>query len=138
MVGILIVTHGNLGLELLKSAELIIGKQTNTYSLGIFHGDSIEEFNKEVMKYIKILDGGKGVLVFTDLYGGSPSNVIALSQREIQSTKFECVTGVNLPMILEALTIRDSIELSLLKEHCMEIGHQGIKDLLYQINLTTE
>jgi PTS system mannose-specific IIA component len=61
-----------------------------------------------------------------------------LSQREIQSTKFECVTGVNLPMILEALTIRDSIELSLLKEHCMEIGHQGIKDLLYQINLTTE
>ena len=138
MLGILIVTHGNLGLELLKSAELIIGKQTNTYSLGIFHGDSIEEFNKEVVKYIKILDKGKGVLVFTDLYGGSPSNVIALTHREIQSTKFECVTGVNLPMILEALTIRDSTELGLLKKHCIEIGHQGIKDLLYQINLTTE
>lgn len=138
MVGILIVTHGNLGLELLKSAELIVGKQNNTLALGLFHGDNIDDFKKRVMKYIKNLDEGEGVLAFTDLYGGSPSNVIAMNLREIQSIKFECITGVNLPMILEALTMRGSYELGLIKKHCMKIGHQGIKDLCNEINLTTE
>ncbi len=138
MIGILVVTHGDFGKGLLKSAELIVGKQNNTVALGLFHGDSIDDFREKIAKAIEKLDDGEGVLVFTDLYGGSPSNATAMNLREIPNIKFECITGVNLPMVLEALTMRESFELSPLKEHCMEMAHQGIKDLCKEINLCVD
>lgn len=136
MIGILVVTHGDFGKSLLKSAELIVSKQNNVIALGLFPGDSIDDFKEKIAKAIKKLDEGEGVLVFTDLYGGSPSNAIAMNLREIEDIKFECSTGVNLPMILEALTMRKSYELCPLKEHCIEMAHQGIKDLYKEINLS--
>jgi PTS system mannose-specific IIA component len=139
MIGVLIVTHGDFGKELLKSAELIIGKQNRTMTLGLFHGDSIDNFRGSIAKAIEMLDEGDGVLVFVDLYGGSPSNATAMNLREIEDNiKVECITGVNLPMILEALTMRESYKLSSLKEHCMEMAQQGIKDLYKEINLSVE
>ena len=101
MIGILVVTHGNLGKELLKSAELIVGTQNNTLALGLFHGDSIDQFREKVIDAVESLDDGDGVLIFADLYGGSPSNIIALSMKEICERHItECITGVNLPMVL--------------------------------------
>ena len=108
MIGILIVTHGNFGTELLKSAELIIGKQDNVKTLGLNHGDNVEELCDRVCESIKELDSGDGVLVFTDLFGGSPSNVVA---RNMEHLNFYSLTGVNLPMLIEALDSRDNIEL---------------------------
>ncbi|HHW02545.1 MAG TPA: PTS sugar transporter subunit IIA [Thermoanaerobacterales bacterium] len=139
MIGVLIVTHGDFGKELLKSAELIIGKQNRTMTLGLFHGDSVDSLKDNISKAIDELNEGDGVLIFVDLYGGSPSNAAAMNlKKNIMDSKVECITGVNLPMILEALTMRASYTLSRLKEHCIEIGHLGIKDLYQQIYPTEE
>lgn len=135
MIGILIVAHGALGKELLNSAELIVGKQQNVMSLGLFHGDNIEYLRENSLKAIKELDEGDGVLVFVDLYGGSPSNAMALNLKVLMNSKVECITGVNLPMLLEALTNRSIMPLEELKKHCIEIGHASIKDLIYEFKL---
>jgi PTS system mannose-specific IIA component len=135
MIGILIVTHGDFGKELIRSAELIVGKQENTLALGLFHGDNIDVFREKIAEYIKKLDNEEGLLIFTDLYGGSPSNAIAINAKRITDVRFKCITGVNLPMVLEALTMRKTLELNQLKEYCMEMAHQGIKDLNKAIEL---
>jgi len=129
MIGILVVTHGNLGKELINSAELIVGKQENTFALGLYHGDNIDDFREKVAKYIQELDNGEGLIVFTDLYGGSPSNTLAITAKKPIGVRFECITGVNLTMVLEALTMRKTLDLSKLKEHCIQMAHQGIRDL---------
>jgi len=134
MIGVLIVTHGDLGKELLKSAELIVGKQNNVATLGLFHGDSMDGFREKITKTIKELEEGEGVLVFVDLYGGSPSNATAMNMKKFfKNTKFECITGVNLPMVLEALMSRSSYNLESLKEHCIQTGLLGIRDLYQQL-----
>lgn len=126
MIGILIVTHGNFGLELLKSAELIIGKQENVETLSLNHGDDVEELYNNVKKSIKKLDKGEGVLVFTDLFGGSPSNATAINMKDL---RFESVSGVNMPMLIEALDLRISYSLEELVDKVIQTGVDGIKNI---------
>lgn len=135
MIGILVITHGNLAEEILKTAQLIVGKQERVLYLGLHYGDSIEEFSVKVKDTISSLDDGDGVLVFSDLFGASPYNAAAFSAGKIESSKFRCITGVNLPMLLEALTTRDECNLESLTEACMTCGIQGIKELFDQIKL---
>lgn len=124
MIGILIVTHGNFGIELLKSAELIIGGQENVETLSFNHGDDVKELHNEVNKSIRRLDMGKGVLVFTDLFGGSPSNVTIANMKKLN---FESISGVNLPMIIEALASRHNSNLEELVNKVIKSGVNGIK-----------
>lgn len=134
MIGILLVTHGKFSEEILKSAELIIGKQDRILTLGLQHGDSIEELGDKVKESIKSLEKGRGVLVLVDLFGGSPYNVVALNSNKIGDAKIRCITGLNLPMLLEAISMRESYELDELIEHCMEGGVTGIKELFQELN----
>ncbi len=70
-------------------------------------------------------------MVFVDLYGGTPSNSIALNlDLNGNEINIECITGVNLPMLLEALTMRNNLKLSELKKYCIEAGINGVKDLV--------
>lgn len=126
MVGIVIVTHGKFATEILKSAELILGEQKDVITLGLEHGDSVEALSQDVNNAIQKLDKGKGVLVLTDLFGGSPSNVTFTNMKEL---KFQSLTGVNLPMLLEALALRTFCQLDELTAKCMEAGVSGIKEL---------
>lgn len=135
MIGMLLVTHGKFSEEILKSAELIVGKQEKILTLGLQHGDSIEELGDKVKESIKLLESGQGVLVLVDLFGGSPYNVVALNSNKIGNAKIRCISGVNLPMLLEAITMRESYELDDLTEHCMEGGAIGIKELFQEINI---
>lgn len=128
MVGILIVTHGNFGTELLKSAELIIGKQENVETLGLNHGDSVDELYKKVKEAIQKLDTGGGVLILTDLFGGSPSNVAAASLKG-NKTGVESVSGVNLPMLIEALDSRTRENLPDMVNQIIQTGIEGIKNI---------
>lgn len=131
MIGILIVTHGKFGQELLESAELIIGELEKTDAISLFPNDSIDDFKKNIIERLKSLDTGKGVMVFVDLYGGTPSNSIALNlDLNGNEINIECITGVNLPMLLEALTMRNNLKLSELKKYCIEAGINGVKDLV--------
>lgn len=126
MVGILIVTHGNFGTELLKSAELIIGKQENVETLGLNLGDNVQELYNAVGEAIQRLDNGEGVLVLTDLFGGSPTNVTAGNMNKY---KFESVSGVNLPMLIEALDSRNIMPLNNLLAKAIQSGIEGIKNI---------
>lgn len=130
MIGILLITHGNLGREFIKSSELIIGKQSGVSALGLFHGDSIEEFNNTVKDNILKMDQGKGVLVLVDIFGGSPSNVTFLNLKEIGGkVNFKYITGVNMPMFLEACMMRGLLELDELADHCCSMAKDGIKNI---------
>ncbi|HLR35675.1 MAG TPA: PTS sugar transporter subunit IIA [Tissierellales bacterium] len=130
MIGILVVTHGDLSKEVIKSAELIIGSQDNYKALGLKHGSNIEEFESNVLDQIENLSSKEGVLVFVDLYGGSPFNTIAKNLNKLNnSIKLECISGVNLPIVLEAFLNRDELNLSDLKNHCLKIGKESIKDI---------
>ena len=108
MFGTLITTHGNLGDELIKSAELIKGKLEDTLHICIDQTKNVEDLKKEINNAIKKLDKGKGVLILTDLFGGTPSNISLSFMKE---GKVEVITGVNLPMVLKLSEAKDDMTL---------------------------
>ena len=130
MVEILIVTHGFLGQALLETANLIIGNVKHTAALGFYHGDGIEHLQERIKKEIYARNQGHGVLVLTDLFGGSPCNMTALVIKEIgHEVDIECLVGANLPLLIEAVTMQKNMSLKELTEHCKKIGMSGIVNL---------
>lgn len=128
MIDILLVTHGQFGTELLRSAELIAGPQEDIETLSLNKEDSIQKFGDAIhQKIASILKGHKKLLVLTDLFGGSPSNVAAANLR---SMRFKCLSGVNLPMLLEAVIQRGAAnDLDQFSNKIMKSGVDGIKDI---------
>jgi PTS system mannose-specific IIA component len=124
MVAVVIMTHGHFGEELFLSAEMILGKQGNVYSISVAPGTVLTEVVDKLDEVIK-KNAGKGVLIFTDMFGGSPSN-IAFSY--VGQPNVEIVSGVNLPMLLKAFSGRMAGEaLKELAESCGEAGKNSIK-----------
>lgn len=139
MVAVLLVTHGDLAKALLNSLSLIIGEVPLIECHGLYHGDNVEEFKEKVGKSITRLNDaseGDGVFVVTDLFGGSPSNVVARCFYDLgKSIKSECVTGVNLPMLLELVTQKEGKSLTELKQMCLEVGPTSIVDLKERVKV---
>ncbi|MDI6777134.1 MAG: PTS sugar transporter subunit IIA [Syntrophales bacterium] len=103
MIGVLITTHGNLGNELIRATELIEGSLKGVHHVSVDQTKTVEELKKEISTAIKKLDQGQGVLILTDLFGGTPSNI---SLSFLKEGKVEVVTGVNLPMLLKLPNMR--------------------------------
>lgn len=97
MIGKLILTHGGLARELLSAAQVISGRLNGFEALSLDWNDTFDEARSKVRAAIERLDEGQGVLILTDMYGGTPSNV-AVTFLEVG--KVEVLTGVNLPMVL--------------------------------------
>ncbi|MEM8964725.1 MAG: PTS sugar transporter subunit IIA [Acidobacteriota bacterium] len=97
MVGILILTHGGLASELLASARVIAGELPSFLALPLDWGDDPDQARVKVSRALDDLDQGDGVLVLTDIFGGTPSNVALSLQDQYQ---IEVVAGVNLPMLV--------------------------------------
>lgn len=133
MVGILVLTHGDFAEGIINSCEIILGKQENTKALGLYPGDSINEFKEKVLYYLKELDLKDGVIVFTDLFGASPYNAVVLNKNNVKDIKFRCITGVNLPMLLEAFSNRNCSKIDDIVEKCIKIGTEGIKELFDEL-----
>jgi len=123
MIGVLITTHGNLGNELIKAAELIKGPLNDILPVSIDQTKDVEEIKKEIGNAIKKLDKGKGVLILTDLFGGTPSNISLSFMKE---GKVEVLTGVNLPMLLKLSELKDDMSL---KEFACFIKEYGQKNI---------
>ena len=98
MIGALVVTHGQLGRELVAAAEMIVGNISHIQAVLIGWHDDVNDARKDIEKRIGEVDTGAGVLILTDMFGGTPSN-IAFSLHE--PGRIDVVTGVNLPMILK-------------------------------------
>ena len=109
MIGVLIITHANLGYELIKAAEMIKGDIKGITSVSLDAEKGVEDIKKEITLAIKKADSGKGVLIMTDLFGGTPSNI---SLSFLKKEKVEVVTGVNLPMLLKISDIREEKKLA--------------------------
>jgi len=97
MIGKLILTHGGLARELLAAAQIISGRLSGFEALSLDWNDTFEEAKAKVRAAIDRLEDGQGVLILTDMYGGTPSNVAVTF---LQPGKVEVLTGVNLPMVL--------------------------------------
>jgi PTS system mannose-specific IIA component len=123
MIGVLITTHGNLGKELIKAAELIKGPLSDISYVSVDQTKDVEEIKKEIGNAIKKLDKGRGVLVLTDLFGGTPSNISLSFMKE---EKVEVLTGVNLPMLLKLSEIKDDMSL---REFACLIKEYGQKNI---------
>jgi len=128
MIGILIVTHGNLGVEIIKSAELIMGKQEKVENLTLNLGDNIDSLKGQIKEKIESLSSDKDeVIVLTDLYGGSPSNAVLYNFKNFD---FQSIAGVNLPMLLELLSQRKiEKDLNKIVDNILNAGVSGIKSL---------
>lgn len=104
MIGLVLATHGDLGRALIGSMEMIIGEQTRVSALSLQVSDCLEDATERLNRCIDETDGGEGVLILTDMLGGTPSN-LCLSLIG-GSHRVEVISGVNLPMVLKAVQIR--------------------------------
>ena len=123
MIGLLLISHCDLGKEFLNAAELILGRLEHTDSISITQTAENEELLKTISRKIKDLDQGQGVLVLTDMFGGTPSN---LSLSFLQEERVEVLTGVNLPMVVAVAQDRERLSLSELGEKAQQAGRRSI------------
>lgn len=108
MIGLLLVTHGRLAEEFIAAMEHVVGPQDNIDSICMFPDDDIEKSRETIEKKIKNIDNGKGVILLTDMFGGTPSN-LAISMSE--KGKIEVVAGMNLPMLIKLSSIRENTDI---------------------------
>ncbi|MEW6262665.1 MAG: PTS sugar transporter subunit IIA [Thermodesulfobacteriota bacterium] len=123
MIGFVIVTHGRLGAELINTAEFILGRIENHRTVSIDGQGAPEVMRADIEQAIKQVDQGQGVIVLTDMFGGTPSN---LSLSFLNSGQIEVLTGVNLPMIIKLVQSREKMPL---KELAQTIGEYGRKSI---------
>ena len=123
MIGVVLVSHGDLVSELLRAAEIIAGKIENTVTVDISPKMGMEEIHTAVEAAIRAVDTGKGVLLLIDMFGGTPSN-IGLSF--LATHQVEVVTGVNLPMMVKLPVARQTMSLPELAKYLLEYGQRNI------------
>ena len=123
MIGLLIISHCDLGKEFLNAAELIVGRLEASGYVSITQTTESSDMLKEISQKITALNSGKGVLVLTDMFGGTPSN---LSLSFLKEEKVEVLTGVNLPMVIAVATDRNDLTLSELGQKAEQAGKRSI------------
>jgi PTS system mannose-specific IIA component len=123
MIGALLVSHGHLAQELLAAAEMIVGEISHIQAVSIGWHDDVNDARSEIEKRIADVDGGAGVLILTDMFGGTPSN-IAFSFHE--PGKLDVVTGANLPMIIKIASQKEGETLESLARSVCEQGRSSI------------
>jgi len=124
MVGALVVSHGHLARELVAAAEMIVGDEiSHIQSVSIGWHDDVNDARKEIEKHIAEVETGSGVLILTDMFGGTPSN-IAFSFHE--PGKVDVLTGVNLPMLLKIASQKEGDTLESLGKAVREQGRSSI------------
>ena len=123
MVGVVVVTHGQLATELVNAAETIVGDLPRFAAVSIGWHDAVELAREEIAQAVARVDSGTGVIVLTDMFGGTPSN---LAITFLAEGRVEVVTGVNLPMLLKLAGTREVADLRELARRIREDGRTGI------------
>lgn len=123
MIGGLIVSHGKLAEELLNTLTIILGEAPNIEAISIGWYDDVEDSKRKINQSLKKLNQKNGVVVFTDMFGGTPSN---LSFSFLKENQVEIITGVNLPMLIKFVSLQRSNNL---KEVARKVVEQGKKNI---------
>lgn len=123
MVSILLMTHGQIGLELLETAKNILGHiKTPISCLSVSSRSNLTAVSTQAAELITRLDQGEGVLIMTDLYGATPHNIA----NNLKTSNKALVSGLNLPMLLRALNYAEEYALDILADKAQQGGHIGI------------
>ncbi len=124
MTGILLVTHANLGKTLIETIEFILGKsQDNLSCVSINIQEDPDTLRKKIKKGISKVKSDNGVIILTDMFGGTPSN---LSYSFLEEGRVEVISGVNLPILLKAVTARSKMDMEKLTLSLVEHGKKSI------------
>jgi len=124
MTGILVVTHAELGSTLIDTLEFILGKpQENLISISIDIKQDPDNLRKKIKKGIEKVRSDRGVIILTDMFGGTPSN---LSYSFLEEGQVEVISGVNLPILMKAVTARDKMDMDKLTAALVEHGKRSI------------
>ena len=122
-IGGVIVSHGQVANELLAAAEAVVGDQSHITAVSIGWHDDVEMAKGEIANAIANVSEGNGVLILTDMFGGTPTNIAAMF---LQENAVEIVTGVNLPMVIKLASINKEMTLHELAREVEDQGKEAI------------
>ncbi len=123
MIGMVVVSHGRLADELVAALEHVVGAQEHVVTVCIGPSDDMEQRRREILAGIETAEQGDGVVLLTDMFGGTPSN-LAISV--MTSPDIEVIAGVNLPMLVKLATVRDGKTLAEAVADAQEAGRKYI------------
>ena len=123
MIGIVIVTHADLAKEFIKALEHVVGKQKLLRAVCINPNDDMDKKRIEIIECVNAVNKGAGVIIATDMFGGTPSN-LAISN--LKDNEIEVVAGVNLPMLIKMVSDRKKIKLNELVKISQDSGRKYI------------
>lgn len=123
MIGLILVTHGKLAEEFVHAMQHVVGRQDAVATVCIGPNDDMEARRREIADAVKTVDAGSGVIILTDLFGGTPSN-LAISLME--AGKVEVIAGINLPMLIRLAKARTCMELAKATEAARDAGRNYI------------
>ena len=123
MIGLVLVAHGALADEFLSAMQYVVGPQKQIATVGLFPKDDIQKRRAEILEKVHTVDDGSGVIVLTDMFGGTPSN---LSISLIEQGNIEVLAGLNLPMLIKLAGLRDHTPLNEATEAAQDAGKKYI------------
>jgi PTS system mannose-specific IIA component len=123
MIGVVVVAHFKLAREMVAATELIVGRQEQFTYVDIFPDEDVEQIKGRVVTALKSVNSGEGVIILTDMFGGTPSNI---SLSFLEEGRVEVVTGVNLPMLIKLVSYRRDKMLPELAEFIAGYGKKNI------------
>ncbi len=123
MIGVVVVTHGQLATELVNAAETIVGDLPQFTAVSIGWHDDVNDAREDIAQAIDRVRGEEGVLLLTDMFGGTPSN---LGMTFLEADRLEVITGVNLPMLIKIANARESSDLLVMARELREHGRNAI------------
>lgn len=123
MIGMVLVTHGHLANEFRSALEHVVGPQKQVETISIGPDDDMEQRRKDIIAAVRLVDDGHGVVVLTDMFGGTPSN-LAISVMD--GAKVDVVAGINLPMLIKLASVRDSSSLEQAVVQAQDAGRKYI------------
>ena len=125
MIGVVVVTHGQLAVELVNAAEMIVGDLPQFTAVSIGWHEDVNDARGDISQAIERVRGEEGVLLLTDMFGGTPSN---LGMTFLEKDRLEVITGVNLPMLIKLATIdRQGMRPGAMAELVKEVGKRSIR-----------
>ena len=123
MIGVVVVTHGQLATELVNAAEMIVGDLPQFTAVSIGWHEDANDAREDILHAIERVRGPEGVLLLTDMFGGTPSN---LGMTFLEKDRLEVITGVNLPMLIKLAASRSSTDLLTLAKEMRQHGRDAI------------
>jgi len=123
MIGMVLVTHGALAIEFKSALEHVVGPQEFVETVAIGPDDDMEARRNDILKCVDAADQGKGVIILTDMFGGTPSN-LAISV--MQNREVEVIAGVNLPMLVKLARVRGDADIKTAVTQAAEAGRKYI------------